>query len=825
MEHPSLLPDSPPHQGEDNSVRSVAWWIVMFLSLFQTLHFISDKAISWLIQFLYVLMKYLGTFSPQVAQIAEKIPRSLYIMKNKHLGIDFNDITRYVVCTSCHSLYLYNECTERIGSQIKPKQCLHKTFSRVCNYNLVKEVVSCSGNIKLYPSKVYCYKSVISSLQKLLLRPGFSDLCESTRNFHLEESGMTDVYNGQIWKDFLNYGGKNFLLAPYCYAVLLNIDWFQPFEHFTYSVGVIYLVILNLPRSIRYKRENIILVGIIPGPSEPPLTINTYLAPMVSDLLRLWSGIPLKISGSSQMVVKVALLGLSCDLPAGRKVAGFLSFSANLGCSRCYCSFSEGFGQQNYSNVDRPSWKLRSNEKHRADVQSLRGCRTKTERNSMESKLGCRYSELLELPYFDPVRMVLIDPMHNLFLGTAKYVTKNIWIGADILGRAELNIINERLTSFQLPVFIGRVPSKIDSGATFTAEQWMNWTIYFSIYCLYGILSTDQFECWRHFVLACRRLCKRNITPSDVAIADGLLWLFVKRVKLLYGEKFITPNMHMQCHLSSCVRDFGPLHSFWLFAFERYNGLLGNQPNNNRAVEIQLMTRFVKDNFQLELLHQNSTEFLCLYDVFGPVISDVAKSFDSTKTTSTVTGTSATFIEPPKYTLKVLHQACVDVLKLVYSKLYPEYEAMIRDNKFTVLSSVKRYSHLTMNGTKLSSMSDGLQAKVPYVLAKPVFPFHGSTEYDIRPAQIQYFVQHSFCPSTDCSSAIPYKTHSFAFVQWPEIHPHRHLMGKPVELWCKNSFENYNTNQFLPLENIISRVIAATHRMNQEETLVIIPIL
>ena len=52
--------------------------------------------------------------------------------------------------------------------------------------------------------------------------------------------------------------------------------------------------------------------------------------------------------------------------------------------------------------------------------------------------------------------------------------------------------------------------------------------------------------------------------------------------------------MHM--HLKSCVLDYGPLHGFWLFAFERYNGELGNIPNNNHSIEVQLMNRFIQDN-------------------------------------------------------------------------------------------------------------------------------------------------------------------------------------------------------------------------------------
>ena len=71
----------------------------------------------------------------------------------------------------------------------------------------------------------------------------------------------------------------------------------------------------------------------------------------------------------------------------------------------------------------------------------------------------------------------------------------------------------------------------------------------------------------------------------------------------VFGKHLITPNMHMHCHLHSCVLDFGPLHGFWLYAFERYNGLLGTMPHNNHSIEVQIMNRFLKDNevFRAEL--------------------------------------------------------------------------------------------------------------------------------------------------------------------------------------------------------------------------------
>lgn len=323
-------------------------------------------------------------------------------------------------------------------------------------------------------------------------------------------------------------------------------------------------------------------------------------------------------------------------------------------------------------------------------------------------------------------------------------------------------------------------------------------------------------------MLACRRLCNTQLNQLDITIADGLLLLFGKRIKDLYGKEFITPNMHMQCHLSSCIKDYGPLHGFWLFAFERYNGLLGNQPHNNRAIEIQLMNRFVKDNSQLELLHQ--ADSMDLVDVFGPVVSDVARTFGTVTATATNTGIDVTYVEPSKYVLAVLTQECIDVLKQVYCKLYPEYKEMILTNKISLNTTVKQFSSIDMNKKKLSSVKEGLQAKVPYVLAKPLFAFGAtpSTSRDeLRPAQIQYFIKHSlYLPSNSSPTS-----HIFAVVHWPLEHPQRHVMGKPVEVWCNTVYEPTMINHFLFLENIKCRVITACDIVNDEEVLVVIPLI
>ena len=93
------------------------------------------------------------------------------------------------------------------------------------------------------------------------------------------------------------------------------------------------------------------------------------------------------------------------------------------------------------------------------------------QQQSIERELGIRYSVLVELPYFDAARMCVLDPMHNLLLGTAKRIV-DTWKEKGILHKKMYDDIQEKVDSFISPSDIGRVPMKISSGfADFTAEQ------------------------------------------------------------------------------------------------------------------------------------------------------------------------------------------------------------------------------------------------------------------------------------------------------------------------------------------------------------------
>ena len=69
----------------------------------------------------------------------------------------------------------------------------------------------------------------------------------------------------------------------------------------------------------------------------------------------------------------------------------------------------------------------------------------------------------IELPYYDAIRSPVIDVMHNLFLGTAKNMM-SIWKDLNLLTKSTFSILQQRIRDANVPVDIGRIPYKIESG-------------------------------------------------------------------------------------------------------------------------------------------------------------------------------------------------------------------------------------------------------------------------------------------------------------------------------------------------------------------------
>ena len=339
----------------------------MFLSFFQLCYRLSDRGMTLLLGFLKSLVQWLCSLCPHTDLKAfhNYLPATVYFLR-KLIGNN-QQLISYVVCPQCHSVYKYDECVLKNHNGTKESaKCSfvrfpnhpHRRKRQICGTQLLKRA-KCGSSYQLVPRMVYAYNSVISSLTRLINRPNFLQKCEHWHHISRSPEMYCDVYDGKVWEDFMIVNEKPFLQLPNNLCLQLNVDWFAPFKHLQYSVGVIYLVVENLPRTERYKLENTIIVGCIPGPKEPRKNINSFLKPMIDELLVLWKGTLLKTSSLFGIVpIRCALTCITCDLPATRKVCGFTSFSSLLGCSKCQKKFPcAAFGKKSdYSGFNRDTW-------------------------------------------------------------------------------------------------------------------------------------------------------------------------------------------------------------------------------------------------------------------------------------------------------------------------------------------------------------------------------------------------------------------------------------------------------------------------------------
>ena len=164
-----------------------------------------------LIKFFSVLLGILGQFSPFVANIGKMFFTSFDAMcKSIDRGHSF---IKYVVCLNCNQIYKYEQCIDMTGTEQSSKRCHYVEFPRhpherrrqPCGTLLLKtvELTSKSVKQKLYPFKVYCYNTLNTSMQSLLLRKDFILNCSLWKQKQSSGNEIEDIYMMHVY-------GKNF---------------------------------------------------------------------------------------------------------------------------------------------------------------------------------------------------------------------------------------------------------------------------------------------------------------------------------------------------------------------------------------------------------------------------------------------------------------------------------------------------------------------------------------------------------------------------------------------------------------------------------------
>lgn len=489
-------------------------------------------------------------------------------------------------------------------------------------------------------------------------------------------------------------------------------------------------------------------------------------------------------------------------------------------------SFSASFGEKmDYGGFEERSPE-RTHQKHKQIMQEIAKQNTKVKRTAMESKSGSRYSVLSELDYIDLVQFTIIDPMHCLFLGTAKYFFKAIL--SDILTAEQLKDIQTLVDNTKLPHDIGRIPHKISSQfSSLTANQWQIWVLYLSLGCLYKKVDTKVFAVWRYFVEATHLLCQPVISVNDLRDAHEKIMTFCREFEKLFGSSKVTCNIHLHQHIVSDILAYGNINNYHLYGFERLNGILGNMPINNRSCEIQFMRSFIKMQM-VETLYKPQT----FSNVFGPLMPK-RKEIIANHIKLMSTSTLMELIELSKGPVRIcnlwfnldgvkpigtycLSYTDSDILKYVKKSLCTVVGNV--DNS-SLAGSFKKYFAVEYLGEMYGSFNSRLD-RSSQILASwcGIDGDIDSSGQKVRPGEVQYYMMFSIEKDGVRKDVI------IAHVLWFQTHYAEHaLKSRVCSVWCKEMYEPVRENSFIPIQRIKGRFISTYININNEAVRLVTP--
>ena len=267
----------------------------------------------------------------------------------------------------------------------------------------------------------------------------------------------------------------------------------------------------------------------------------------------------------------------------------------------------------------------------------------------------------------------------------------------------------------------------------------------------------------------------------------------------------------MHSHLLECIVDYGPLHGFWCFAFERFNGILGSMPNNNRSVEVQLMKRFLQENQVLTPpCDTHGDEFTSmLFPIFpkkvqSGSIADTVSAYQPTQSSSVCFSSIEVDCELPKfhhrYKLSLFQQT---KLTKMYSDVYS-----VPPSDVCITETCVSYTSVKLRG-KLFGCSKTRSAASSMVITK------NPTSVEEKAARIETIIKHVANIHGEPIA------HLLAHVSWfePCLDTQLESPGKPVSTW----FANDTCIGFIPFQFIISRAVTLVDDCNGQSVLFVTP--
>ncbi|KAJ3778221.1 hypothetical protein FB446DRAFT_632503, partial [Lentinula raphanica] len=354
--------------------------------------------------------------------IHTKVPS--IIPKDIHTIVDHYDLNPTlhvsILCPRCYALYPFTD-EELTKAEDAHKNntplplCIEKSSpdSLSCGTTLWRTVRNGKQSF-LAPIRKQVFQDLKAWIGRFLAIPGIEDTISKhqQRDPPPEAGPERDFVDSAVFRNFKGVDGQPFALPqigpsgnPDLRLVMsLGFDGFNPFY-----------------QKETHAQEYMYLATVIPGKPKQH-QINHTLRVIVNQLLPFWKGISYSRTARyhTGRTVFIALLPTVCDTEAAIQISGFAAHNHTYFCRRCLLSIN------NIHNLDSETWIMRDPDRHKQIAFEWKDA-PQARREALYRDNGVRWTELLNLPYWNPILYTVIDDMHLGYLGLFKTHLRIIW--------------------------------------------------------------------------------------------------------------------------------------------------------------------------------------------------------------------------------------------------------------------------------------------------------------------------------------------------------------------------------------------------------------
>ena len=324
---------------------------------------------------------------------------------------------------------------------------------------------------------------------------------------------------------------------------------------------------------IGYKTK-VFIIGCYEGKEKPACT-DSFLRPFVDEMKELSkSGITIQ-----DHHYNVKLNAMIFDAVALAHILGVKGHVGYSSCTKCTV-VGKYFDRMSFFQLD---------------------CDKRTDnefRRQADPKHHVKTTILTELSNFDMVSRVPLDYMHLICLGLVKKLI-SLWISMKLLTDEDIVLINEHLESCNphIPEEFARKSDDMTVYSSWKATEGRLFLLYLGPVVLRNIFKGQLENVYDNFLslhIATRILCTPGL-ESHYDYAEKLCEYFVNSCADIFGEQYVSRNVHGIIHLTEDARIYGTLDEFSAFPFENYMGSIKRYLRKPGKQQEQLHRRYTED--------------------------------------------------------------------------------------------------------------------------------------------------------------------------------------------------------------------------------------